>query len=63
VFFPDTWQQDPSDRFLQTGYHDVPWEQPNLVRFLVRPELRDRYLVMRMLRKAWWKFQGKPPPN
>src|SRR5271166_784957 len=51
VFFPDTWRQDPSNRFLCTGgYHDVPWEQPDLVRLLMQPELRDRYWVTRMLR-------------
>lgn len=55
VFFPDTWRVDPSSQFLSTGYHDVPWEQPDLVRYLIRPEVRERYWVMRMLRRAWLK--------
>jgi hypothetical protein len=63
VFFPDTWQVDPSNPFLHTGYHDVPWEQPNLVRLLMRPPLRDRYGVMRMLRRVWWRMQGQEPPS
>jgi hypothetical protein len=28
VYFPDTWQQDPSSHLLQAGFHDVPWDQP-----------------------------------
>jgi hypothetical protein len=58
VFFPDMWRQNPSNPDLQNGYHDVPWEQPALVRFLVKPELRDRYWVMRMLRRLWLKIGG-----
>jgi ATP-grasp domain len=63
AFFPDTWMQDPSNQFLYNGYHDVPWEQPELVRVLMRPELRDRYWITRLLRKAWWKLQGQQPPG
>lgn len=53
VFFPDTWRMDPSNQFLRIGYHDVPWEQPELVRTLMKPELRDRYWIMRLLRRLW----------
>jgi carbamoylphosphate synthase large subunit len=53
VFFPDTWQEDPASHFLHSGFHDVPWEQPGLVRFLMRPERRERYAVLRLLRKVW----------
>jgi hypothetical protein len=53
VFFPDTWREDPANHFLRSGYHDVPWEQPNLVRILVRPERRERYAVLRLLRRVW----------
>ena len=62
VFFPDTWQVDPGNPYLHTGYHDVPWDQPDLVRILMRPEMRDRYTVTRMLRRAWWRLQGRQPP-
>ncbi len=55
VFFPDTWRQDPSNQFLRSGYHDVPWDQPALVRKLMRPEVRERYWVMRVLRRIWLK--------
>jgi carbamoylphosphate synthase large subunit len=53
VFFPDTWREDPANHFLHSGYHDVPWEQPALVRMLMRPERRERYAVLRLLRRAW----------
>ncbi len=53
VFFPDTWREDPANHFLHTGYHDVPWEQPALVRVLMQPERRDRYVILRLLRRAW----------
>jgi hypothetical protein len=63
VFFPDTWQIDPSSEFLHSGYHDVPWEQPDLVRFLMQPELRDRYWITRKLRQTWLRLQGRQPPG
>jgi carbamoylphosphate synthase large subunit len=58
VFFPDTWREDPANHFLLSGYHDVPWEQPDLVRVLVRPERRERYWVLRMLRPIWLKMNA-----
>jgi carbamoylphosphate synthase large subunit len=53
VFFPDTWSEDPASQFLHSGYHDVPWEQPDLVRALMLPPRRDRYRIWRVLRRAW----------
>jgi carbamoylphosphate synthase large subunit len=53
VFFPDTWRADPANHFLRSGYHDVPWEQPGLVRALMRPERRERYGIFRLLRRIW----------
>jgi carbamoylphosphate synthase large subunit len=53
VFFPDTWRGDPANHFLRSGYHDVPWEQPDLVRVLMLPERRERYGIFRLLRRLW----------
>jgi len=53
VFFPDTWLLDPASHLLHSGYHDVPWEEPELVRVLMQPERRERYWVLRLLRRAW----------
>jgi hypothetical protein len=40
VLFPEGWLRDPSNGLLKAGYHDVPWEEPDLVRSLV--DRRDR---------------------
>ncbi|MDQ2802498.1 MAG: ATP-grasp domain-containing protein [Pseudomonadota bacterium] len=58
VFFPQTWQLDPGSEFLRTAYHDVPWEEPELLRVLVRPELRDRYWFTRRMRPLWQKVRS-----
>lgn len=59
VSFPETWMLDPTNNFLRSGFHDVPWEQPALVRKLLQPERRERYLVFRLLRKAWHARQRR----
>lgn len=64
VFFPDTWREDPANQFLRSGYHDVPWEQPELVRVLMQPERRERYFALRLLRRFWLSMntgrEGRP---
>lgn len=32
ALFPQEWKRDPMSAFLQSGYHDVPWGDPELVR-------------------------------
>jgi hypothetical protein len=36
ALFPQEWMRDPSSAFLQSGYHDVPWEEPELLRACLR---------------------------
>jgi hypothetical protein len=36
ALFPQEWKRDPQSTFLKSGYHDVPWEEPELVRACVR---------------------------
>ncbi|MGH9395917.1 MAG: ATP-grasp domain-containing protein [Terriglobia bacterium] len=36
ALFPHEWMRDPMSAFLQSGYHDVPWEEPGLVVACVR---------------------------
>jgi hypothetical protein len=31
ALFPSEWIRNPESTFLQSAYHDVPWEEPNLV--------------------------------
>lgn len=35
VLFPQEWKRNPESPFLRSGYHDVPWEEPELVRACV----------------------------
>jgi formate-dependent phosphoribosylglycinamide formyltransferase (GAR transformylase) len=32
ALFPQEWKRNPESSFLQSGYHDVPWEEPELIR-------------------------------
>jgi hypothetical protein len=59
VYFPDTWRQDPSNVLLHREYHDVPWEQPALVRVLMKAERRERYWIFRTLRRFWLALRAR----
>jgi hypothetical protein len=32
ALFPQEWMRDPESAFLQSAYHDIPWEEPELLR-------------------------------
>jgi predicted ATP-grasp superfamily ATP-dependent carboligase len=36
ALFPQEWMRDPDSAFLQSAYHDVPWEEPELLRACAR---------------------------
>ena len=36
ALFPQEWIRDPQSLYLRSAYHDVPWEEPELVRLCVR---------------------------
>ena len=36
ALFPQEWARDPQSEFLRTGYHDVPWDTPELVHACIR---------------------------
>jgi hypothetical protein len=36
TLFPQEWLRDPASSFLTSGYHDVPWEEPELLRACLR---------------------------
>ena len=38
AFFPQEWLRNPGSAFLRSGYHDVPWEEPALVRVGLRKQ-------------------------
>lgn len=35
TLFPQEWIRDASSPFLESGYHDIPWQEPDLVRACV----------------------------
>jgi carbamoylphosphate synthase large subunit len=41
TLFPQEWLRDPKSAFLESGYHDVPWEEPELVRACVHPRRKQ----------------------
>ncbi len=36
ALFPQEWTRNPSSPYLESAYHDVPWEDPDLIRACVR---------------------------
>jgi hypothetical protein len=52
AYFPDVWRHDPSDRLLRKSYHDVPWEEPDLLRFCLLAPREERLPIIRSVRKV-----------
>jgi carbamoylphosphate synthase large subunit len=50
ALFPQEWLRDPSSPLLQSAYHDVPWDQPELIRAFVGE---------RRKRSAWYSQQNR----
>ena len=48
AFFPHAFKSNPKSVYLRQGYHDVPWEEPALVRELVRDSWPDRQWLSRI---------------
>jgi hypothetical protein len=36
ALFPHEWFRNPASAFLRSGYHDIPWEEPELIRACLR---------------------------
>jgi biotin carboxylase len=50
ALFPQEWMRDAESPFLQTAYHDVPWEEPDLLRACVVEPIAVR---------AWSALSGR----
>jgi len=50
ALFPQEWIRDPASVFLQSAYHDVPWDRPELIRACVRSRRKQR---------AWYSQQSR----
>ena len=48
AFFPQTLNWNPRSTYLRHGYHDVPWEEPRLLRELLRDSWPDRRWLTRI---------------
>jgi formate-dependent phosphoribosylglycinamide formyltransferase (GAR transformylase) len=42
ALFPQEWIRDPRSSFLQSGYHDVPWDEPELVHACINTRQKQR---------------------
>jgi hypothetical protein len=40
--FPQEWIRDPESEYLRSGHHDVPWEEPELVRACIDAGRKQR---------------------
>jgi hypothetical protein len=38
AFFPQEWLRNPASSFLQSGFHDVPWQEADLMRLSLRKQ-------------------------
>lgn len=50
ALFPQEWLRDPASMYLQSAYHDVPWDKPDLIRACVR---------IRRKQVAWYSQQSR----
>jgi predicted ATP-grasp superfamily ATP-dependent carboligase len=48
AFFPQAFHWNPKSSYLRAACHDVPWEQPSLVRELLRPIWPERQPLYRL---------------
>jgi len=48
AFFPQTFTWNSKSSYIRSGYHDVPWAEPALVRDLLRPSWPERQWLSRI---------------
>ena len=62
AFFPDEWQRDPKSAYLHEAHHDVPWDEPALVRLGMRRVLERRLAnKVKALTKALARKRAERP--
>ena len=52
ALFPQEWVRNPQSPYLETAYHDIPWQEPALVRACVRSS-RDWRRFFSFEKKKW----------
>jgi thioesterase domain-containing protein len=48
AYFPQAWHWDKHNKLLRASFHDIPWEEPGLVRELLRLPWPDRGILARL---------------
>jgi hypothetical protein len=57
TLFPQEWMREPCSSYLRSGYHDVPWEEAELLQVCVRHARKYHLLTAPQNRRA------KPAPD
>jgi ATP-grasp domain len=52
ALFPQEWIRDPESPFLRSAYHDIPWEEPKLIRDCVSNRRKQ---------SAWYSRSDREP--
>ena len=64
ALFPQEWQSDPSSEYLTTAYHDVPWEEPALVKACIDSYVSQRkWYSSRRLVESYRKLSNSSSPS
>jgi hypothetical protein len=63
ALFPQEWIRDPQSPFLQSGYHDVPWDEPEFVRDCVSNRKKQTAWYPRSSRKQASPAATGPKPT
>ncbi len=48
VFFPQGVKLNPENPYIEKGFHDVPWEEPELVKDLLQDGWAERQMIARI---------------
>jgi hypothetical protein len=61
ALFPQEWIRNPESPFLQSGYHDVPWEEADLIRVsLSRRSKQNVWYSQEKWMQAFSKVRRRP---
>jgi hypothetical protein len=52
ALFPQEWTRDAASDFVLSGYHDVPWEEPELLAACIRQAQKQRNLKVPSIQRA-----------
>jgi formate-dependent phosphoribosylglycinamide formyltransferase (GAR transformylase) len=61
ALFPQEWLRNPKSPFLKSGYHDVPWDEPELVRTCIRKS--RKWTIWKPHQKWMQVFSGDHLPR